>query len=97
MRMSGRAPAALAGSGSAMNCGAGAGAPVSSADDAIRCCRRQACTILAYMSLSTKDYPEVCEYPDSGKLMAFSWKDGVNTVRSVHHKPTAVDCWEGEP
>jgi len=31
---------------------------------------------LKYLSLSTKDYPEVCEYPDSDKLMAFSAKDG---------------------
>jgi hypothetical protein len=29
--------------------------------------------------------------------MAFSWKEGQNTVRSMHHKSTAVDYWEGEP
>jgi uncharacterized cupin superfamily protein len=52
---------------------------------------------LKYLSISTKDYPEVCEYPDSGKLMAYSWKDGQSTVRSMHHKNTAVDYWEGEP
>jgi uncharacterized cupin superfamily protein len=52
---------------------------------------------LKYLSLSTQDYPEVCEYPDSGKIMAFSWKDGLNTVRSMHKKSTTVDYWEAEP
>jgi uncharacterized cupin superfamily protein len=51
---------------------------------------------LKYLSLSTKDYPEVCEYPDSGKLLAYSWKDGKSTVHSMHHKATAVDYWDGE-
>ncbi len=52
---------------------------------------------LKYLSLSTKEYPEVCEYPDSGKLMAFSWKDGQSTLRGIHHKSTSVDYWESEP
>ena len=51
---------------------------------------------LKYISLSTKEYPEVCEYPDSGKLMAFSWKDGQNTVRSIHRKAESLDYWDGE-
>jgi uncharacterized cupin superfamily protein len=52
---------------------------------------------LKYLSISTKEYPEVCEYPDSGKLMAYSWKDGQSTVRSMHDKNSAVDYWDGEP
>ena len=52
---------------------------------------------LKYLSLSTKEYPEVCEYPDSGKLMAFSWKDGQSSLRSVHHKASHVDYWDNEP
>ena len=51
---------------------------------------------LKYLSLSTKEYPEVCEYPDSGKLMAFSARDGQSTLRSMHHKGTGVDYWDGE-
>ena len=49
-----------------------------------------------YLSLSTKEYPEVCEYPDSGKLMAYSSKDGQTTLRSLHPRASAVDDWEGE-
>ena len=51
---------------------------------------------LKYLSLSTNETPEVCEYPDSGKLMAVSSQDGQSTLRSMHHKDTAVDYWEGE-
>ena len=51
---------------------------------------------LKYLSLSTKEVPEVCEYPDSGKLMSFSARDGQSTLRSIHHKDTAVDYWDGE-
>ena len=51
---------------------------------------------LKYLSLSTKETPEVCEYPDSDKLMAFSSKDGQSTLRSMHHKGTGVDYWDGE-
>lgn len=52
---------------------------------------------LKYLSLSTKEYPEVCEYPDSDKLLAFSARNRQHTVYSMHHKSTAVDYWEGEP
>jgi uncharacterized cupin superfamily protein len=51
---------------------------------------------LKYLSLSTKEYPEVCEYPDSDKLMAFSSQDGKSTLRSMHHRASSVDYWEGE-
>jgi uncharacterized cupin superfamily protein len=51
---------------------------------------------LKYLSLSTKEYPEVCEYPDSDKLMAFSSQDGQSTLRSMHPRASAVDYWEGE-
>ena len=52
---------------------------------------------LKYLSLSTKEVPEVCEYPDSDKLLAYGARDGKHTVYSMHHKSTGVDYWEGEP
>lgn len=33
---------------------------------------------------------------DSDKLMASASQGGQNTLRSMHHRATAVDCWEGE-
>jgi uncharacterized cupin superfamily protein len=52
---------------------------------------------LKYLSISTQESPEVCEYPDSGKLMAYGSRDGRRTVRSMHIASTAVDYWENEP
>lgn len=46
---------------------------------------------LAYISVSTMAFPEVCEYPDSGKVMAFG-----NGIRHVTHAKDHVDYWEGE-
>ena len=46
---------------------------------------------LAYLSVSTMTYPEVCEYPDSGKVMAFG-----RGVRHVTRAADGVDYWEGE-
>jgi uncharacterized cupin superfamily protein len=46
---------------------------------------------LAYLSVSTMGYPEVCEYPDSGKVMAFG-----NGIRHVTRAADGVDYWEGE-
>ena len=51
---------------------------------------------LKYLSISTKEYPEVCEYPASGKVLAMSPVDGRSTLRSMHHKAEAVDYWDGE-
>lgn len=52
---------------------------------------------LKYLSLSTKEYPEVCEYPDSGKYMAFTPDEGPLLQRGRMHRPdTALDYWDGE-
>ena len=51
---------------------------------------------LKYLSISTQEYPEVCEYPDSGKVQAMNTVDGRSTLRSMHRKADAVDYWEGE-
>ena len=44
---------------------------------------------LRYLSISTQERPEVCEYPDSGKL---SLSGG-----GVFRDEDAVDYWHGEP
>jgi uncharacterized cupin superfamily protein len=52
---------------------------------------------LKYLSLSTKEYPEVCEYPDSGKYMAFTPEEGPLLQRGRMHRPdTDLDYWDGE-
>jgi uncharacterized cupin superfamily protein len=52
---------------------------------------------LKYLSVSTQEAPEICEYPDSGKFMAGS-KDGAgSTFDVIHAKGESLDYWEGEP
>ena len=50
---------------------------------------------LAYLSVSPMQYPESCEYPDSGKIAAFG---GPAEPRLRHVTPAGagVDYWEGE-
>ena len=53
---------------------------------------------LKYLSLSTQEYPEVCEYPDSGKYMAYARQKGPLLDRGRMHRPgTDLDYWDGEP
>ena len=52
---------------------------------------------LKYLSISTKEYPEICEYPDSGKVMAQSFVAGSTTVRAIHRGAESLDYWDGEP
>ena len=47
---------------------------------------------LKYLSISTRRQPEVCEYPDSGKVNAFS--DGRILIQ---RKADSLDYWDGEP
>jgi uncharacterized cupin superfamily protein len=53
---------------------------------------------LKYFSISTKEYPEVCEYPDSGKYAAFSnIKNGPLLQGSrIHRAEQHLDYWDGE-
>jgi uncharacterized cupin superfamily protein len=53
---------------------------------------------LKYLSLSTREYPEVCEYPDSGKYMVCTAVDGPLLQRQkMHRADSALDHWNGEP
>lgn len=47
---------------------------------------------LKYISISTRQSPELCEYPDSGKAMA--WAPG---TRLAHRQSESLDYWDGEP
>ncbi len=52
---------------------------------------------LKYLSLSTREFPEVCEYPDSGKYMAYTSQDGPLLQRGrMHRAETDLDYWDGE-
>jgi uncharacterized cupin superfamily protein len=53
---------------------------------------------LKYLSISTQEYPEVCEYPDSGKYLAFARPFGPLVAEGRMHRPdTDLDYWDGEP
>ncbi len=47
---------------------------------------------LKYLSISTQERPEVCEYPDSGKIGAFH-----HGVRVMQRPALNLDYWDGEP
>jgi len=49
---------------------------------------------LKYLSISTKESPEICEYPDSGKYLAFERKAGFHGLNRIDAN---LDYWDGEP
>lgn len=55
---------------------------------------------MRYLAVSTMNYPETVEYPDSGKLALISRQqapDGsLRVVRHVARPGDSVDYWEGE-
>jgi uncharacterized cupin superfamily protein len=55
---------------------------------------------LKYLSISTRDSPEVVEYPDSGKYLAMAngLLDGQRQVFDrMHREKDDLDYWDGEP
>jgi uncharacterized cupin superfamily protein len=53
---------------------------------------------LKYLSLGTAEFPEICEYPDSGKYLAYAREQGPLLERGRMHRPdTDLDYWDGEP
>jgi uncharacterized cupin superfamily protein len=54
-------------------------------------------TPLKYISISTRESPEMCEYPDSGKYAAFATTDSGKRVHVVQRAEQSVDYWDGEP
>lgn len=52
---------------------------------------------LKYLSISTQESPEICEYPDSGKFLAEAIRGGAADFDVIHPKTESVDYWQGEP
>ena len=48
---------------------------------------------LKYVSISTREWPEVCEYPDSGKYLA----EAGTAFDVIDQRGPNVDYWDGEP
>jgi uncharacterized cupin superfamily protein len=51
---------------------------------------------LKYLSISTRESPEVCVYPDSGKYLAIAFANGAPSVRAVQREDSNLDYWDGE-
>lgn len=47
---------------------------------------------MKFIGISTKEYPEICEYPDSGKVMAYD-----RAVTLTNRVAANLDYWDGEP
>jgi uncharacterized cupin superfamily protein len=52
---------------------------------------------LKYLSISTQEQPEICEYPDSGKFLAKSGPAGAADFAVIQNKGESLDYWQGEP
>jgi len=52
---------------------------------------------LKYMSISTMEVPEICEYPDSGKYLAEGSLDKREPFDLIGRKGPSLDYWDGEP
>ena len=57
-------------------------------------------TELKYLAVSTMQYPEICDYPDSGKFLVAEGQRGrdgkANGFRFVGRPESMVDYWDGE-
>ncbi|WP_211462595.1 cupin domain-containing protein [Collimonas silvisoli] len=52
---------------------------------------------LKYLSISTREQPEVCEYPDSGKFLATASAGGERVFDVIQRVENDLDYWDGEP
>ena len=48
--------------------------------------------VMKYLSVSTQERPELCVYPDSGKVGAYA-----QGVRVIQRLQANLDYWDGEP
>lgn len=51
---------------------------------------------LKYLSISTRETPEICEYPDSGKYLATAASGGATVFEAVQRTADNLDYWDGE-
>lgn len=52
---------------------------------------------LKYLSISTMEAPEICEYPDSGKYLAEGSLDRNTPFEVIDRRGSSLDYWDGEP
>ena len=52
---------------------------------------------LKYLSISTMEVPEICEYPDSGKYLAEGSLDKATPFEVIDRRTPNLDYWDGEP
>ena len=52
---------------------------------------------LKYLSISTMEVPEICEYPDSGKYLAEGSLDKSTPFDVIARRGASLDYWDGEP
>jgi uncharacterized cupin superfamily protein len=52
---------------------------------------------LKYLSISTMEEPEICEYPDSGKFMAEGSMDREQPFEVIAKIGSNLGYWDGEP
>ena len=52
---------------------------------------------LKYLSISTRESPEICEYPDSDKYLAMATLAEGRFFDAIQRSRNSVDYWDGEP
>ena len=52
---------------------------------------------LKYLSISTRETPEICEYPDSGKYLAEASLASSRPFDVIDRRKPSLDYWDGEP
>ena len=52
---------------------------------------------LKYYSISTRETPEICEYPDSGKYLAEGSLKSSKPFGVINRHTQGLDYWDGEP
>ena len=49
------------------------------------------------VQLSTREAPEVCEYPDSAKFLAYAPRGDGSHFDAIQRTTNTLDYWDGEP
>ena len=52
---------------------------------------------LKYLSISTRETPEIVEYPDSGKFLAYARHGDAVSFDQIQRTGDSLDYWDGEP
>jgi len=52
---------------------------------------------LKYLSIGTRETPEIVEYPDSGKFVAYARRDDETSFDQIQRTGDNLDYWDGEP